>query len=126
MELVTSSENENPPLSYMTLSYQWSSNPGLMLLTSNIEQFCYGKLIRDLPQSLRHSVSVARRFAIRCHWIDALCIVQDLQEDWERESAKMRLLYSNSSCNIAASASGDPSGGLFRLRDLEAIRPGLV
>lgn len=38
----------------------------------------------------------------------------------------MRHVYANASCNIAASASTDPHGGLFRSRDPEMIRPGLV
>ncbi len=125
-KLHTPSDNEFPPPFYMTLSYRWSTSPGLLLLKSNIEKFCCGKFIQDLPQTFRHSIFVARRFSIRYLWIDALCILQDSQEDWERESVKMRDVYANSSCNIAASASTDPEGGLFRSRDQETVRPGLV
>lgn len=46
--------------------------------------------------------------------------------DWERESLAMRHVYANSLCNIAASASTNPEGGLFRSRDPEHIRPGFV
>lgn len=125
-KLYTPSENAFPPPSYMTLSYRWSSSPSVLLLKSNIKKFCRGMFIQDLPRTFRHAIFLARRFSVRYLWIDALCILQDSQEDWERESETMRDLYANSVCNIAASASTDPEGGLFRSRDLKAVRPGLV
>lgn len=97
-----------------------------MLLASNIEKFRRGQPIQDLPQTFKDSIVVARRFSIRYLWIDVHCIVQDSRDDWERESAKMGHVYANSAGNIAASASTDPEGGLFRSRDPETIRPGLV
>ncbi|KAF5618678.1 heterokaryon incompatibility protein [Fusarium sp. NRRL 52700] len=50
----------------------------------------------------------------------------DSHQDWERESACMGLVYSNGLCNIAASASDGPDGGLFRSRNAESIRLGCV
>ena len=38
----------------------------------------------------------------------------------------MHDVYANSSCNISAIASPDPSGGLFRYHQKDAIQPGLV
>lgn len=38
----------------------------------------------------------------------------------------MRNVYANSSCNIAASASADPDGGLFRSRNPKDIQPGVT
>jgi hypothetical protein len=39
---------------------------------------------------------------MRYLWIDSLCICQDDSEDWERESANMAAVYSNSYLTIAA------------------------
>ncbi|KAF4947516.1 hypothetical protein FGADI_10361 [Fusarium gaditjirri] len=50
----------------------------------------------------------------------------DSHEDWERESASMGSIYANGLCNIAASASDGPDGGLFRSRNAENIRLGCV
>lgn len=69
---------------------------------------------------------MVRRLSIRYLWIDALCIVQDAREDKAREIPQMRSIYSNAACNLAASASDDPHGGLFRARDTIAVAPGLV
>jgi hypothetical protein len=43
-----------------------------------------------------------------------------------KESSLMREVYANSSCNIAASASADPNGGLFRKRNAADIQPALI
>lgn len=113
---------------YMTLSYRWGPSPQILLLTSNLETFRrHGSPIADLPQTFKDLVVVARSFSVRYVWIDCLCIIQDSAEDWEAEAPTMRDVYANSICNVAASASNDPDGGLFRSRqaaDLEA--PGIV
>jgi hypothetical protein len=113
-------------LPYMTLSYRWGLNPNFRLLSSNIEEYRLGKLICDLPKTFRESIIVARRFSIRYLWIDSLCIIQNSVRDWNQESAQMYNVYAHSSCNIAASASAGPEGGLFRAREPRDVRPGLV
>jgi len=109
--------------SYMTLSYRWGQNPTLLLLRSNIDSFRAGRSIRDLPLTFREFFTVARRFSINYVWIDALCIIQDSEKDWEAEAPTMRYVYANSACNVAASASCDPEGGLFRTREPESLKP---
>ncbi|KAI1307439.1 heterokaryon incompatibility protein-domain-containing protein [Xylaria venustula] len=68
-------------------------------------------------------VTVTRIFGILYVWIDALCIIQDSSEDWEREGATMGDVYANSACTIAATASENPEHGLFRHRDEASILP---
>ncbi|UPL01781.1 hypothetical protein LCI18_012715 [Fusarium solani-melongenae] len=94
------------------------------LLSSNINTLCQGSLIEELPKTFRDTIVVARTLGVRYLWIDALCIIQDSQEDWERESALMGSVYANALCNIPASASDGPEGGLFRQRDADSIRLG--
>ncbi|RSM09580.1 hypothetical protein CDV31_007686 [Fusarium ambrosium] len=114
----------SPP--YITLSYRWGTEPSIVLLGSNIDEFRGGKPICDLPLTFRELITVSRRFSIRYAWIDALCIIQDSPQDWASESAAMRHVYANSACTIAASASSGPEGGLFRSRHPELMRPGVV
>lgn len=47
----------------------------------------------------------ARSLEIRYLWIDAACIIQDDSGDWERESEKMGLVYTNAYVTIGALAS---------------------
>ena len=50
-------------------------------------------------------------------WIDSLCIVQDSEEDWRNQSAKMAEIYANAFLTVAASASENATKGLFRTPD---------
>ncbi|KID89009.1 heterokaryon incompatibility protein, partial [Metarhizium majus ARSEF 297] len=88
-----------------------------------MDLFRQGIPIHGLPQTFQDVVIAVRAFGIRYVWIDALCIIQDSPEDWEREGAMMRDVYTNSACTIAATASESPDQGLFRCRDPATILP---
>jgi hypothetical protein len=111
---------------YMTLSYRWAEVSPWKLTQANLDELRRGKSINELPQTFQDAVIVAHRFSIRYLWLDSLCIVKDSQEDWERESSTMRDVYANSSCNICATASSNPSEGLFRVRRSDLVQWGLV
>lgn len=111
---------------YMTLSYRWARDPSLTLTRKDLATFRTGQPIIDLPLLFRQFIAVVRHLGFRYLWIDALCIVQDWTEDWEREAAMMHKVYSNSACNIAASAAEGPHQSLFRDRDHSQIAAGFV
>jgi Heterokaryon incompatibility protein (HET) len=62
---------------------------------------------------MRDAVTITRSIGIQYLWIDALCIIQDDHEDWEREALKMAQAYTQSFITIAASSSPDGDGGCF-------------
>lgn len=126
--LVVVSQDGIAPAPYATLSYRWGPpDRALRLLRSTLDDFRGGQQrISDLPRTFLDAIVVVRRLSIRYLWIDALCIVQDAREDKACEIPQMRSIYSNAACNLAASASDDPHGGLFRARDTTAVAPGLV
>lgn len=125
-KLVVVSEDNITPAPYVTLSYRWGSNQSLLLQSSTFSIFRQGQLISHLPQTFKDAVAVARRFLVRYLWIDALCIIQDSSEDMAREIPAMQHIYSNSACTLAASASENPNGGLFRTRDITTVVPGVI
>jgi hypothetical protein len=43
----------------------------------------------ELPQTFRDAVSLVRQLRLRYLRIDALCIIQDDEEDWEKEASCM-------------------------------------
>ncbi|EWY99905.1 hypothetical protein FOYG_03834 [Fusarium oxysporum NRRL 32931] len=125
-KIVSLPDKLQPPPTYMTLSYRWGTTVNFRLLKKNLHSFQNGLPIADLPRTFQDAASVARKFSVRFLWIDALCIIQDCSEDWAHESAAMRLVYANALCNLAAVASSDSCGGLFRSRNPEDLRPSLV
>ena len=107
---------------YMTLSHCWGGHSPITLTKDNI-----GDLRREipwerLPQTFKDAIIVVKSLNAQYLWIDALCIIQDSESDWAIEGGKMATVYANSSLNIAADASKDANGGLFRDRDPTRLR----
>ena len=74
---------------YASLSHSWGSHQPLTLLNSNISQLKTRIELADLPKTFHDAIGVARRLNIRYLWIDSLCIMQDSENDWLKESALM-------------------------------------
>ena len=102
---------------YMTLSHCWGSAQFLKLTLETFEQLSTGVPLRDLPQTFQDAVLVAQRLGAQYLWIDSLCIFQDSESDWQAQSATMSDVYRGALCNIAATASDNSRGGLFRSRN---------
>jgi Heterokaryon incompatibility protein (HET) len=98
---------------YTTLSHCWGGGLPLRTLDSNLHS--YGKRIptRSIPQTFKDAIAITQSLGIQYLWIDALCIVQNSQEEWEQEAAKMKDVYSGSNLNIAASDAPGSESGCF-------------
>jgi Heterokaryon incompatibility protein (HET) len=51
------------------------------------------------------AVRVTKTLGLRYLWIDRLCIVQDDEEDWARESSQMCNIYEGAVLTISADES---------------------
>ncbi|KAK0724522.1 heterokaryon incompatibility protein-domain-containing protein [Lasiosphaeris hirsuta] len=111
---------------YATLSHCWGKVVLGTLLTTNLEDRRNGIAISSLVKTFQDAIEVTRRLNVNYIWIDCLCIIQDSREDWQKESLVMESVYGNSYCDIAATASADGRGGLFRERDIRAVQPCVV
>ncbi|KAI8656318.1 HET domain-containing protein [Fusarium sp. Ph1] len=71
--------------------------------------------LKDLPQTFRDAVEVARELKVRYLWIDALCIIQKEADhkDWKRECGNMASIYRNSYVTIAAAWANSANSGCF-------------
>jgi Heterokaryon incompatibility protein (HET) len=121
-----SDTNKHSLIIYIALSYQWGDSQPLKLTTTTVSELCRGLPISQLSKTFRDAVSVCHYLSVRYLWVDALCIMQDSKEDWQRESMRMRDIYSYSYCTIAAAVSRNPTDDLFRSREIEDIRSGTV
>lgn len=99
---------------YAALSYCWGRTAvSCTTTTGNIADYLNSILVSSLPQTLQDAVILTRKLGIRYIWIDALCIIQDDREDWIREAALMRRVYSQALLTISADAAVDTQAGLF-------------
>lgn len=80
-------------------------------------------LLDDLPLTYRHVVFIAARLGYRYLWIDSLCVIQDSESDWERESSLMGDIYRGNVCIIAAFSAKDSHGGCFVNRNPLSYMP---
>ena len=69
-----------------------------------------------LPKTFLDAIFITRQVRIRYLWIDALCIIQDDFDDWEREASLMASIYANSYLTVAALSSPDGSYGILNTR----------
>jgi Heterokaryon incompatibility protein (HET) len=110
---------------YLALSHCWGTTPTLpttRLLSDKYERARGGVPIYALPKTYRDAISVAKWFNAEYIWIDSLCIIQDSEEDWLKESVTMKDVYKNSLCTIAATAATNSSEGCFFRREIDFTR----
>ena len=70
-----------------------------------------------LTPTFKDAMLATRKLGVRYLWIDSLCILQDCEQDWLRESAVMGRIYERLYCNIAATAAAEGYERLFLDRD---------
>jgi hypothetical protein len=98
---------------YVSLSHCWGKATQFTTTKASLASHKTNIVYDKLPQSFRDAISITRLLGIRYIWIDSICICQDDNEDWERESAKMTSIYMNSYLTIAAAAAEDSTVGCY-------------
>ncbi|KAH7020304.1 heterokaryon incompatibility protein-domain-containing protein [Ilyonectria destructans] len=102
---------------YASLSHCWGGAKILKLEKQTLSQFKDEIPFDQLPQTFQDAIQVVRCLDINYFWIDSLCIIQDSDEDWQREAVTMLKVYKHALCNIAATRSVNSFGGLFADRN---------
>jgi hypothetical protein len=72
-----------------------------------------GILYGQLPKTFQDAIAIVRQLHMQYFWIDALCIIQDSEEDWETESSRMADIYRKSYLAIAAASATNSREGCF-------------
>jgi len=100
---------------WAALSYCWGPSTSRRFTTTTVSLAQMKKRfrIKDLPRTCRDAITAARWLHIPYVWIDSLCIVQDSQLDWEKESALMCDVYQNAVVTFAAKDSPTSDTSLF-------------
>ncbi|KAJ0103989.1 HET-domain-containing protein [Diaporthe amygdali] len=111
---------------YFTLSHCWGSYQPLRLTKDNISSLSNSSSVQKLPKTYRDALAIVNSLGYKYIWIDSLCICQDDEEDWEKESSLMGRTYSYAICNIAATCAADGQDGLFSTRDPTTVCPTFI
>ncbi|KAI0378877.1 heterokaryon incompatibility protein-domain-containing protein [Hypomontagnella monticulosa] len=103
---------------YVTLSHRWPGDPSsyTQLRRGNVQQLKERIGLEELSETFRDAVHCTRVLGVEYIWIDSLCIIQDSKDDWRAEAATMAYVYTNSYCNISATADECKQDGLFHTR----------
>ncbi|PLB42132.1 HET domain-containing protein [Aspergillus candidus] len=94
-------ESKNLRGLYATLSYCWGKESFLRLDEET------------LPPTIRDALATARTLSIPYLWVDALCIIQDSEEDKAKETARMKEVYASSVLTIVAASAENVSAGFL-------------
>jgi hypothetical protein len=100
-------------LEYVALSHRWGVSQHFSSNKATINKMSNGFSIDELPMTFRDAVQVATWLGFSYLWIDALCILQDDEEDWERESKKMGDVFGHARFSIAAHCAAEDSEGFL-------------
>ncbi|KAJ4317806.1 hypothetical protein N0V84_007168 [Fusarium piperis] len=130
LRLVLTKEMVNPPSQiphYIALTYCWGPEPhaGKQLKTTSLNLSQHLQAIPEslLPQAIQDSVTLARALSIPFLWVDALCILQDVSTDWDKQCAVMERIYGNAHVTVAAAASSNCEQGYLQRTDRIIIPP---
>lgn len=125
VRIVSAAQSLPADTNYLTLSHRWGSPPSILLtsktsflLTDDISPH----LLRCIGASVfRQAIHVTRALGFRYIWIDALCIMQDDDQEKLAEIIHMDEVYCQAVLNI--SAVEGQSSGLEFARDLPLMNP---
>jgi hypothetical protein len=100
---------------YCALSYCWGVNQPFKTTLDRYEEYFRRLPYAQLPRTITDSFQVARSLGLEYIWIDSLCIIQDDQEDVNREIKEMLHVYQNAMVTISvASPSQCGEGFLYK------------
>ena len=100
---------------YLALSYAWGTSRFLTTVKSNLKSHCEeGISFQSLPNTFQDAVFVTQALKYRYLWIDALCIVQDDDADWQEQCPRMTEVYRDAILTISATSSRGVDSGFLR------------
>ncbi|KAI9772555.1 MAG: hypothetical protein M1840_000760 [Geoglossum simile] len=111
--LVRLYETTNKIAPYACLSHCWGKTPINRTTSETYAQHLESISWDSLSRTFQDAITVVRRLGLQYLWIDSLCVVQDSEGDWQKESALMASIYGNAYLTIAATKSSSGSGGCF-------------
>lgn len=103
---------------YAALSYCWGGPQPMLLTRDNYTQMTSpgGIALGMLPRTIRDAVRTTRSQGLRYLWVDALCIVQDCDQDMSRELSRMSFVFKNACITFSAASAVSCHDGFLHPR----------
>ena len=110
-------ETQGQRLNYAAMSYCWGAHhAGKKTTPGTIAEMKRGIQPGELTRTIQDAITVVRALQIRYLWVDALCIIQGDDADWQREASMMGMIYANADFTIAATRAMASSEGFLQSR----------
>lgn len=116
----------SPEKEYVCLSYRWGKNSQIptKLTRGNEVELRAGIALQRLPQLFQDAVKLIKELSYRYLWVDALCILQDLNPNSDTDKPMLEKKWSEMGqgfgcavCTIAIVDNEDPFSTMFSNRN---------
>jgi hypothetical protein len=110
---------------YICLSHCWGDTSDIdhfKTTSKNLSSYKQKIDIARLTKTFREAIVVTWKLRLRYLWIDSLCIIQDDETDWARESSDMGRIFEDAYLVLAAAHSKDSLGGLLPTKEPPSMR----
>lgn len=87
---------------YIALSYCWGGDQAFKLLKNLVHVWVKGMPYVQLPQTIKDAIQVTMDLGLQYLWIDALCIIQDSDQDKAEQISRMAEIYEQAYVTISA------------------------
>jgi hypothetical protein len=112
-------EKRHPEEDYLVLSHCWGrpteeEKKRFCTTIENYQGRLQGFSYDELPKTFQDAVQVTRLLGKQYLWIDALCIIQGPDGDWNSEARSMEDVFASAYCTIAASSARGWGDGFLK------------
>lgn len=107
---------------YAALSYCWEEQQKYVLSSSTLQSWLLFVAYDKLPKTIKDAIVVSCELGLQHIWCDALCIVQDSDENKMREIPKVGEIYENAYVTTTASKAKSVDEGFLGWSKLEIFR----
>ncbi|KAF2452143.1 hypothetical protein P171DRAFT_468493, partial [Karstenula rhodostoma CBS 690.94] len=88
---------------YLALSYCWGGDQPFKTTKMSLDKSNGTIDYHLLPRTLQDACKVTQKLGYSYLWVDSLCIIQDDEDEMQKEIANMKLIYGNAVLTIVAS-----------------------
>lgn len=101
---------------YAALSYCWGANQLGVTTEANLDCRLLALDVKALSKTVQEAIVATQRIGLRYLWVDAICIIQDSEEDKATEIQQMCDIFQKAYVTIVAANAADSNQGFLQER----------